>query len=175
MALEVNDLMALGQMQNGKSKDLSSFEQFMMSEKTGKRPSGVGIAGLTLGAVGTVAAIGAWIFAPIYAAGKAKGNQALIEANAAHARQMQDLLANNILNERTERVNYIQNQNPTLKDYVNVSQSGSQNTNASAAASALAQAEATLLTGALTGQIQSCPQKVSLYSAPQPCSCPNCG
>lgn len=173
MALEVNDLMALGQMQNGKSKDLSSFEQFMMSEKTGKRPSGVGIAGLTLGAVGTIAAIGAWVFAPIYAASKAKGNQALIEANAAHSKQMQDLLATNILNERTERVNYIQNQTPTIKDYVTVTQSGSQN--ASASATALAQAEATLLTGALTGQIQSCPQKVSLYSAPQPCACPTCG
>lgn len=158
----------------GRGTDLSSYEHFKVADRAARRPNGATVAAVTLGAVGTALAVGAWVFGPIYAAGRAKGNQSLIEANAAHSRQMQDLLANNILNERSERVNYIQQQNPTLRDYINVQQSGSQST--SATSSALAQAEATLLAGALTGQVQSCPQKVSLYSAPQPCACPGtCG
>ena len=152
--------------------DMTSYEHFMMSEKTAKRPSGTAIAGLVLGSVGTAAAIGAWIFAPLYASSKAKGNTELIRANQAHSQQMETLLANNILNERTERVNYIQNQNPSLKDYITVQQTGSQATNANA--SALATAEASVLAGLMTGQYQQCPQKVSLYSAPQPCGCPGC-
>lgn len=175
---DLSALQALSTMK-GNNTDLSSYEHFMMAEKVGKRPSGVGIAGLVVGGIGTALAIGSWIFGPIYAAGRANGNKALIDTNAQFARQMEAMLANSVAEgkqtvaqERAERISYASSQNPTLTDYITVSQQGSQNTSANAAASALAQAEATLLTNALTGQMQTCPQKVSLYSAPQPCSCP---
>lgn len=167
--MDANDLMAL---QPWKGNNLSPFESFMVSEKSSKRPSGTAVAGIVVASAAAVVGIGAWIFGGVYAASRANGNKAVIDANAEHSRQMENLLANNLLSERNERVTWFQNQNPTLKDYITVTQSGSQNSAISN--NALAQAEATLLTGALTGQMQSCPQKVSLYSAPQPCSCPGC-
>ena len=50
-------------------------------------------------------------------------------------------------------------------------------TSANSVASAIANAENTLFTQSILGNINQCPQKVSLYSAPQPCPCPasNCG
>lgn len=71
--------------------------------------------------------------------------------------------------ERTSRESWQNFHAPTTTQYVDV-RSGAF---AGAGSNALATAEANLLTSALMGNV-SCPQKVSLYSAPQPCACP-CG
>ena len=53
MALEMNDLMALKSMENG----MSPYEQFKTQHMQAKsHTSGIGVAGLVLGTVGTAAA-----------------------------------------------------------------------------------------------------------------------
>lgn len=169
------ELMTLQAFGNGRKSDMSSFENFMVADKTSKRPSGTAIAGLVVGGGALLVGIGAWIFGPIYAAGRVGATEKLIESHNAHTREMQTLLATTLAAERNERIGYQNSNSPSVKEYISVSQQGTQQ--ASATSSALAQAEATLLAGALTGQVQQCPQKVSLYSAPQPCPCPGscCG
>ena len=61
---------------------------------------------------------------------------------------------------------------PTIRQYVDVQSGAFAGAGSNAQSSALAQAEATILTQGLLGNLNQCPQKVSLYSAPQPCSCP---
>jgi len=79
MALEMNDLMMLRGMDS--KEGLSPYEQYMVGYKQSKKPSGVAIAGLTVASVGAAAAIGAWIFGPLY--GNAKAGQAKEVALAA--------------------------------------------------------------------------------------------
>lgn len=77
--------------------------------------------------------------------------------------------------ERQSRENWQVANSPTLRQYVDV-QTGAgafAGAGSNAQSSALAQAEATILTQGLLGNLNQCPQKVSLYSAPQPCSCPS--
>lgn len=59
--MTAEELMTIANM--GKGTDMSSYEHFMMAEKSARRPSGVGIAGLAIGSTALLAAVGAWIFA----------------------------------------------------------------------------------------------------------------
>ena len=109
------------------------------------------------------------------------------QASKARARGMENVnnaLTNNLnqlaslaLAERTSRETWQNRHAPSMTQYVDV-QTGAgafAGANSVAQSSALAQAEANLLTNALMGNT-SCAQKVSLYSAPQPCPCVNsCG
>ena len=109
------------------------------------------------------------------------------QASKARARGMENVnnaLTNNLnqlaslaLAERTSREGWQNRHAPSMTQYVDV-QTGAgafAGANSVAQSSALAQAEANLLTNALMGNT-SCAQKVSLYSAPQPCPCVNsCG
>ena len=82
-----------------------------------------------------------------------------------------------ILAERNSREGWQNMHAPTLTQYVNASANAGAGAGAlsNAQSNALAQAEANLLSNALMGNT-SCAQKVSLYSAPQPCPCVNsCG
>lgn len=151
---------------------MSDYEQSMLSHKQGCRPNGTSVAAITIGSAALLAAIGAWVFAPVYANAKACGNAQLIGANQAHTQQMLTLLATNAASERAERINQLNLSNKTIVDIISGATSLA---GANASSAALAQAEATLLSSALMGNV-SCPQKVSLYSAPQPCGCPvSCG
>ena len=67
----MQDLMALKSMGG---EGMTPYEQYMVGYKQSKRPSGVAVAGLTVGVVGAVAGISAWVFGGMYA--NAKGNQA---------------------------------------------------------------------------------------------------
>ena len=109
------------------------------------------------------------------------------QASKARARGMENVnnaLTNNLnqlaslaLAERTSREGWQNMHAPTLTQYVNASANAGAGAGAlsNAQSNALAQAEANLLTNALMGNT-SCAQKVSLYSAPQPCPCVNsCG
>ena len=70
--MEMNDFLTMKALDNG---GMSPYEQMKIGYMQNRHhTSGVGVTGLVLGCVGTAAAIGAWIFAPLY--GNAKANQA---------------------------------------------------------------------------------------------------
>lgn len=110
------------------------------------------------------------------------------EARSNASTQANTLLANNLnqlsalaLAERNSRESWQNYHMPSIVQYTQATSSSGAGANALAAAlsnsqsNALAQAEANLLTNALMGNT-TCAQKVSLYSAPQPCPCVNsCG
>lgn len=107
------------------------------------------------------------------------------EARSNGAMQANTLLANNLnqmssllLAERSSREGWQNYHAPSMTQYVNASANAGAGAGAlsNAQSSALAQAEATILTQGLLGNLNQCPQKVSLYSAPMPCGCPatNC-
>ena len=104
------------------------------------------------------------------------------QARAKGAEQANLLLTNNLnqlsalaLAERSSREGWQNLHQPTMVQYTNATANAGAGAGAFATSSALAQAEANLLTNALMGNT-SCAQKVSLYSAPQPCACPvSCG
>lgn len=52
--MTAEELMTIANM--GKGTDMSSYEHFMMAEKSARRPSGVGIAGLAIGSTALLAA-----------------------------------------------------------------------------------------------------------------------
>ena len=131
MALDLQDLMTLKSM--GNESGMTPYEQVKVGYMQNKHhTSGVGIAGLVLGTVGTAAAIGSWIFGPMY--GNAKANQAKEVAiaakeqaallNSSTQRQL-DQLTNLFAAERQERINGDVTLNQTITDTVSGSQQGS--------------------------------------------------
>ena len=109
------------------------------------------------------------------------------KASEARARGIENVnaaLTNNLnqlatlaLAERTSRENWQGTHAPTMTQYVNATANAGAGAGAgalsNAQSAALAQAEANILTQGLLGNLNQCPQKVSLYSAPQPCPCVN--
>lgn len=143
--------------------------------KNGMAATGIGLAaGLGGAALLGVLAIGWGV------------NQAS-RARAKGAEQANTLLANNMVqlsnlaiankqasdaalyNERVSRESWQNYHAPSTTQYVDV-RSGAF---AGAGSNAWAQAEAQIVSNALTGRMQTCPTPVALYSAPQPCGCPN--
>ena len=194
MALEMQDLMALQSMD--RKGEMTPYEQYMVSYKQSKKPSGVAIAGLTVGVVGAVAGVSAWVFGGMY--GSAKANQAKEAAigakelaNAQYQAALQlmnqqnqntqanlDRLISTVAAERAERIAG----DVTLTNTVNDSVSGSQQgtlTAQQAAELAASQATQQIMTqtfsDAVTGRSSLNPTPVNIYSAPQPCGCPGCG
>ena len=173
MALDMNDLMALKGLDGG----MTPFEQFKVSQMQSKNhTSGVGIAGLVLGTVGTAAAIGAWIFGPTYASAKANmaNETAKLLANA-NQRQL-DQLTNLFAAERSERIAGDFTLNQTITDTVSGSQQGTLTAQQAAELSAVNSVMNQTYSDFVTGRASLNPTPVSLYSAPSPCACPNsCG
>lgn len=180
----MNDLMMLRGMD---SKDsLSPYEQVKLDYMSNKNhTSGIGVAGLVLGTVGTAVGVGAWLFGGMY--GNAKANQAKEVANAAkeiatlqnNATQRQlDQLTNLFAAERQERIAGDVTLNQTITDTVSGSQQG-QLTATQQAELAASQATTQVMTKTyedfVTGRASLNPTPVSLYSSPQPCNCPGCG
>ena len=171
----MNDLMALKSLENG----MSPYEQIKTQHmQTKSHTGGVAIAGLTVGIVGAVAGISAWVFGGMYA--NAKGNQAKEAAVAAKeiaairsdATQRQlDQLTNLFAAERSERIEGDRTLSISINDQVSGSQQGQ------LTASQIAQQEQAqeLALGLMTGKYSENPTKVQIYSAPQPCGCPGCG
>ena len=186
MELTMNDLMALRGMDS--KEGMTPYEQFDVARQQAKKPSGVAIAGLTVASVGAAAAIGAWIFGPLY--GNAKAGQAKEAAQAAKEQAaLQYQAALNLLNQQSANTNATLdrvirgleretdartsgdlNITTTINDTLSGQQSGQ------LTASQIAQQEQAqqLQLGLMTGKYSENPQKVMLYSAPQPCGCP-CG
>ncbi len=155
-------------MLRGMDRGMSAWEEVNVSHMAAKRPSRTAIAGLTIGSVGLLAGISAWVFGGVYANARSKGAEALIAANSAHAQQIETLLANRIAENHAEFVHEAERQSD-----INLHVSQQQENNNMATASAMSQAEANLMMGLMTGQYQACPQKVALYQPAMPCSCPN--
>lgn len=134
----------------------------------GAATTGIGLAaGLGGGALllGIAAAWG------VNQASKARSRAAenLANANMNHINQ----IAAFTLAEKQARETWQNANTPTIRQYVDVQAGAGAFAGAGASSSALAQAEATLLTQGLLGNLNQCPQKVSLYAAPQPCGCPS--
>lgn len=160
-----NDMMMRG---------MSPYETFMVAEKQGKRANGVGITGLVLGGVATALAIGGWIFPSIYANSRAKAAQDVADAKNAGTAALLNNLATLLNTERAERVAGDVTLNQTITDTVSGSQQGTLTAQQAAELSAVQTVQNNLFSQAVMGNLSENAQKVQLYSAPQPCSCPGC-
>ena len=178
MALEMNDLMALKSMVNGGG--MTPYEQYMVGYKQSKRPSGVAIAGLTVGSVAAAAAVTAWIFGGTYANAKAKeakeAAQSAKEVAMAYytgADKRLDNIGALLESEVNRRIQGDINITQSVADTISGQQSTSQST--SVENSAMATAYNQIISDRLTGRSSLDAQPVCIYSAPQPCACPGCG
>ena len=179
--MDINDLMTLKALD--KDNSMSPYEQYMVGYKQQKaHTSGVGVAGLVLGTVGTAAAIGAWIFAPLYAS--SKSSQAKEAAQAAERisnvqnqglRDLIGTLANTVAAERAERIAGDVNLTNTVNDSVSGSQQGTLTAQQAAELSAVNSVMQQTYSDFVTGRASLNPTPVSLYSSPMPCGCPATG
>ena len=177
--MELKDLLELKAMEGG----LSPYEQYKVGYMQNKHhTSGTAIAGLVLGTVGTAAAVGAWIFAPIY--GNAKAGQAkeaaiaakeLANAQIAASQRQIDQLTSLFAAERAERINGDQTITQTVNDTVSGSQQGTLTAQQAAELSAVNSVMQQTYSDFVTGRASLNPTPVSLYSSPQPCSYPASG
>ena len=184
MALEMNDLMMLRGMDS--KEGLSPYEQVKLDHMTARNhTSGIGVAGLVLGTVGTAVGVGAWLFGGMY--GNAKANQAKEVALAAkeiatlqnNATQRQlDQLTQLFAAERQERIAGDVTLNQTITDTVSGQQASTltaQQQAELAASQATQQVMTQTYSDFVTGRASLNPTPVSLYSSPQPCNCPMSG
>ena len=177
----MQDLMALKSM--GGEGGMTPYEQVKVGYMQNRHhTSGIGVAGLVLGTVGTAAAIGAWIFGPMY--GNAKASQAREAAIAAkeqaailngNTQRQLDQLINLFAAERQERISGDQTITQTITDTVSGSQQGTLSAQQAAELSAVNSVMTKTYEDFVTGRASLNPTPVSIYSAPQPCACPGCG
>jgi hypothetical protein len=181
MALEMNDLMMLKGLDSKES--LSPYEQVKLDHMTARsHTSGIGVAGLVLGTVGTAVGVGAWLFGGMY--GNAKANQAKEVAvaakeiatiqNGATQRQL-DQLTQLLAAERNERIQGDVTLTNTVNDSVQGSQQGTLSAQQAAELSAVNSVMTQTYSDFVTGRASLNPTPVSLYSSPQPCNCPMSG
>lgn len=180
MALEMNDLLALKTMDS--KSEMTPYEQYMVSHKESKKPSGVAIAGLTVGSVAVVAGVTAWIFGGMQAS--AKGKEAKEAAQSAKelavayytgADKRIDSISALLESEVTRRINGDQTITQTITDTISGQQSAAQSQATTVENSAYATAMNQIVSDRLTGRSSLDAQPVCIYSAPQPCGCPGCG
>lgn len=154
---------------------LSPYESWKISEGTSRRPSGAGIAGLVLGSVGTALAVGAWIFGPVFANGKANGVAALAAANQRNTDNTIDRLTALLAAERNERVAQGTTISQTITDTISGQQSSTLTAQQASELSAVNSVMQQTFSDAITGRSSLNATPVQIYSAPQPCGCPGCG
>lgn len=166
MDLTLNDLMALKGM--GGEGTLTPYEQVKLDYMSRKsQTSGLGIAGLvtSVGAAVLAVGVGAW------AGSRAQNAKDVAIAKNDGLKDLVQTLAGTLVAERTERIEGDRTLSISINDQVSGSQSGQ------LTSSQIAQLEQSqqLQLGLMTGKYSENPQKVMLYSAPQPCNCPGCG
>ena len=154
---------------------LTPYESMKLNEISSRRPNGAAVTGIVLGSVGLAAAIGSWIFAPIFANSKSNGVRDLANAQFAANNAQIASLANLLGTERAERVAQGVTLTQTVTDTVSGSQQGTLTAQQAAELSAMQSVQQNLLNQAILGNLSENPQKVQIYSAPQPCGCPGCG
>ena len=186
--MDINDLTTLKALGGG---TMTPYEQFMVNYKQGKaRTSGVAVAGLVLGTVGTAVAVGACVFSPLFASAKssqakeaARSAKELAAAQYTAALQLMnqqnantnatiDRILGTIATERSERIAGDQTITQTVTDTVSGSQQGTLTAQQAAELASVQSVQQNLFNQAVMGNLSENPQKVMLYSAPQPCGCP---
>jgi len=190
----MQDLMALRSM--GEKEGMTPYEQVKLDYMSAKKPSGVAIAGLTVASVGAAAAVGAWIFGPLF--GNAKAGQAkeaaqsakdlanaqynaalqLMNSQNANTNATLDRVVRALERETDARVSGDVNLTQTITDTVSGQQASTltaQQQAELAASQATQQVMTQTYSDFVTGRASLNPTPVSLYSAPQPCACPGCG
>lgn len=143
--------------------------------RNGMAATGIGL-GAGLGGAALIAAlvVGWGVNQASKARAKAAENQAnLLSNNMNQLAQLQIAENQNrqtaIAAERVSRETWQNYHAPSTTQYVDVRTGAFSGANSNA----FAQAEAQIVSNALTGVTQRCPTPVALYSAPQPCGCPN--
>lgn len=157
---------------NNSQMGFTPYEQVRIGHMQSKRPSGVAIAGLTVGVAGVVAAVaaGAW------AGAKAKEARDVSKAYSDGIDKRLDNIGALLESEVNRRIQGDINITQSVTDTISGQQSTSQST--SVENSAMATAYNQIITDRLTGRSSLDAQPVCIYSAPQPCGCPggcNCG
>jgi hypothetical protein len=143
--------------------------------RNGMAATGIGLAaGLGGAALLGVLAIGWGVNQASRARAKGSENAInLVNNNLAQLTSLQIAESQNRQNalaaERVSRETWQNYHAPSTTQYVDVRT----NSLSGAGSNAFAQAEAQIVSNALTGVTQRCPTPVALYSAPQPCGCPN--
>lgn len=189
LIMDINDLSTLKALGGA----MTPYEQMMIGYRQNKsHTSGVGVAGLVLGTVGTAAAVGAWIFAPLFASAKcsqakeaARGAKELaatqygaalqlMNAQNANVNATLDRLIGTVAAERAERLQGQTTISQTITDTISGQQSASQNQTTSVD-NAVSQIMSQTFADAVTGRSSLNATPVQIYSAPQPCGCPGCG
>lgn len=146
----------------------------------GHNRNGMAATGIGLGAgLGGAALIAALVVGwGVNQASKARAKAAeqaqnLLSGNLNQLAQLQIAENQNRQNamaaERVSRETWQNYHAPSTTQYVDVRTGAFSGANSNA----FAQAEAQIVSNALTGVTQRCPTPVALYSAPQPCGCPN--
>lgn len=153
---------------------LSPYEDFKISEMASRRANGSTVTALVLGSVGLAAGIGAWVFGPLVSNAKSNGVRDLANAQFQANNAQIAALSNLLGTERAERVAQGVTMTQTINDTVSGSQQGTLTAQQMSELSSFQNLQNTLLTDAVTGRSQLCPQPVMLYSSPQPCGCPGC-
>lgn len=151
---------------------LSPYENFMIAEKAGRRPSGAAITGVVLGSVAAALGIGAWVFAPIFSNAKANGVKDLANAQFQANNAQIAAIAGLLSTERAERVAQGVTLTQTVTDTVSGSQQGTLSAQQAAELSSIQNVMQQTYSDFVTGRASLNPTPVSLYSAPQPCGCP---
>lgn len=177
--MEMNDLMTLKALE----KDgMTPYEQVKIGYMQSKRPSGTSIGAISVGVGAAVVGVGAWIFGSVYANAKAKeAKETAVAAkelsavrNEATQRQLDQLTA--LLGaERSERLQGDYTISQTITDTVSGQQASTLTAQQAAELSAVNSVMQQTYSDFVTGRASLNPTPVSLYSAPQPCSCPGCG
>lgn len=153
---------------------LSPYENVKLNEIASRRPNGAAVTGIVLGSVGLAAAIGGWIFAPIFANAKSNGVKDLANAQFAANNAQIAAIAGLLNTERAERVAQGTTISQTITDTISGQQSSTLTAQQAAELSSIQSLQQTLLTDAVTGRSSLNPTPVSIYSAPAPCGCPGC-
>lgn len=151
-----------------------TLSDFAALEKMGNRHRGVantalglGVAGLAVGLIGTVAV--GW---GLNAASKAR-SRAAEQISAAQALRTNDLYSL-IATERASRETWQGANQPTLSQVIELQNNPSLQSTVQDIVTAMARAEATANSG-INSAVGSEPYvRAMLYSAPQPCGCPGC-
>ena len=166
----MKDFLEMKALENG---GFSPYEQVKVGFMQNRNhSSGLGVAGLAIGVGAAVLAIGgaAW------AGSRAQNAKDVAIAKNDGLKDLVSTLAGTLAAERQERIAGDVTLTNTVTDSVQGSQQGTLTAQQAAELSSIQSVQQNLFNQAVMGNLSENPQKVQIYSAPQPCPCPNtCG